>query len=160
MRSLPPDPGSRHTSILRPQSLLFACSGNAIRSPMAEGIARHLLGRDIYVASAGVRPSEPDPFAAAVMDEIGLSLARHKPHTFEDLEDAMFDVILTLSPEAHHWALEMTRTMAVEVSYWPTPDPTAVFGTRDQKLAAYREVRDLLWKRIRDTFGQGRMGTV
>jgi protein-tyrosine-phosphatase len=160
MLALPPDPGQSRPAILRPQSLLFTCSGNAIRSPMAERIARHLIGREIYVASAGVRPSAPDPFAAVVMDEIGIGLAGHRPHTFEDLEDAMFDLILTLSPEAHHWALEMTRTMAVAVVYWPTPDPTAVFGTREQRLAAYRDVRDLLWNRIRETFAPGRMGSV
>ncbi len=146
--------------IARPQSLLFACSGNAIRSPMAEGIARRLLGREIYTASAGVRPSAPDPFAIAVMDEIGIDLAGHRPHSFEDLEDAMFDAIITLSPEAHHWALELTRTMAVQVIYWPTPDPTAVFGTRDQRLAAYRSVRDHLWKRILETFGRRPSGSV
>lgn len=134
----------------RPQSLLFACSCNAVRSPMAEGLARRLFGREIFIASAGVRPSEPDHFAIAVMDEIGVDISKHKPHTFADLEDDAFDVIITLSPEAHHTALEYTRTSAVEVIYWPTLDATAVMGSRETMLGAYRGVRDGLDKRIRE----------
>ena len=134
----------------RPQSLLFACTTNTVRSPMAEGLAKHLFGREIYIASAGVRPIEPDHFAIAVMDEIGVDISKHKPHTFADLEDDSFDVIITLSPEAHHTALEYTRTSAVEVIYWPTIDATAVQGSREQMLEAYRNVRDGLQKRIKD----------
>ena len=133
----------------RPQSVLFACSHNAVRSPMAEAAARHYFGRDIYFASAGIRPAELDPFAVAVMDEIGIDIAHHKPHTFEDLEDSSFDLIVTLSPEAHHKALEFTRAMAVDVVYWPTIDPTAVDGARETRLDAYRAVRDGLIGRIR-----------
>jgi len=134
----------------RPQSLLFACSCNAVRSPMAEGLARRLFGREIFFASAGVRAIEPDHFAIAVMDEIGVDISKHKPHTFADLEDDGFDVIITLSPEAHHTALEYTRTSAVEVIYWPTLDATAVMGSRETMLDAYRGVRDGLDKRIKD----------
>lgn len=134
----------------RPQSLLFACTTNTVRSPMAEGIAKHLFGRQIYIASAGVRPIEPDHFAIAVMDEIGIDISKHKPHTFADLEDDSFDVIVTLSPEAHHTALEYTRAAAVHVVYWPTIDATAVQGSREQMLDAYRAVRDGLMKRIKD----------
>ena len=134
----------------RPQALLFACTTNTVRSPMAEGIAKHLFGREIYIASAGVRPIEPDHFAIAVMDEIGIDISKHKPHTFDDLEDDSFDVIITLSPEAHHTALEYTRTSAVEVIYWPTIDATAVQGSREQMMDAYRDVRDGLQNRIKD----------
>jgi protein-tyrosine-phosphatase len=134
----------------RPQSLLFACTTNTVRSPMAEGIAKHLFGRQIYIASAGVRPIEPDHFAIAVMDEIGIDISKHKPHTFADLEDDSFDVIVTLSPEAHHTALEYTRTAAVHVVYWPTIDATAVQGSREQMMDAYRAVRDGLMKRIKE----------
>jgi protein-tyrosine-phosphatase len=138
------------TAARRPQSLLFACTTNTVRSPMAEGIAKHLFGREIYIASAGVRPIEPDHFAIAVMDEIGIDISKHRPHTFADLEDDGFDVIITLSPEAHHTALEYTRTSAVEVIYWPTIDATAVQGSREQMMDAYRAVRDGLMKRIKD----------
>ena len=137
-------------AVKRPQSVLFACTFNAVRSPMAEGIARHLFGRDIFVASVGVKPGEPDPFAIAAMDEIGIDIAKHKPHGFDDLEDDSFDLIVSLSPEAHHTALEYTRTMAVDVVYWPTIDPTAAQGSREQMLEAYRGVRDGLQKRIKE----------
>jgi Protein-tyrosine-phosphatase len=136
------------------QSVLFMCAHNAVRSPMAEGIARHYFGSSVYVASAGVRPDELDPFAVAVMEEIGIDVARHRPQTLEDLEDAGFDLIVTLSPEAHHRALELTRTLAVEVEYWPTLDATVVHGAREQRLEAYRGVRDGLVERIRQRFAR------
>jgi protein-tyrosine-phosphatase len=136
-----------------PGAVLFACNMNAIRSPMASAILRHLTARRIYVRSAGVRPGEPDPFAIAVMDEIGIDIAKHRPVTIEELEDTSFDLIITLAPEAHHKALELTRTMAVEVEYWPTMDPSAASGNRAQILAAYRGVRDQLFERIKVRFG-------
>lgn len=144
----------------RPQSVLFACTMNAVRSPMAEAIARNLYGREIYFASAGVRAGEPDGFAMAVMDDYGVDISRHKPHTFEDLEDTSFDLIVTLSPEAHHRALEFTRTMAVDVVYWPTIDPTVTQGSRDHVLAAYAAVRDQLEQRIQKLLDRGPMGSV
>jgi Protein-tyrosine-phosphatase len=136
----------------RPGAILFMCGWNAIRSPMAEAIAKRLLPSDIYVRSAGVRSGERDPFVDVVLDEIGLSIPRHQPRTLDDLEDDYFDVIITLTPEAHHAALELTRSNAVEVIYWPTMDPTAATGSREQRLDAYRAVRDHLWKRIEEQF--------
>ena len=137
------------------QAVLFACGLNAVRSPMAAALLRQMLGGALYVGSAGVRKGELDPFASAVMDEIGIDINSHGPITFEELEDLEglnFDLIVTLSPEAHHRALELTRTLAVEVEYWPTPDPTLVEGSRDQRLAAYRAVRDALVQKIRERF--------
>lgn len=116
---------------------------------MAEGIARQLFGREVYFASAGLRAGELDPFAVSAMDEIGVDIAKHRPRTFDDLEDDSFDMIVSLSPEAHHRALEFTRSMAIEAIYWPTLDPTAVQGSREQMLEAYRGVRDQLDQRIR-----------
>ncbi len=139
-----------------PQAVLFACGLNAVRSPMAAALFRELFGKTAYVASAGVQKGEPDPFAAAVMAEIGIDIARHKPATFEDLEDLEglnFDLIVTLSPPAHHKALELTHRIAADVEYWPTADPTAAEGNREQRLAAYREVRDQLMERIRSALG-------
>lgn len=144
----------------RPQSVLFACTHNAIRSPMAEAIARHFFGREIWVASAGLRPGELDGFAIAAMEEIGIDLSKHKPRVFEDLEDASFDVIVSLSPEAHHRALEFTRTLAVEVVYWPTPDPSATHGSREQVMDAYRAVRDRLMAKIKQELGWRPQGAV
>ena len=110
----------------RPQSVLFACTFNAIRSPMAEALAKQAFGREAYFQSVGLRLGEPDAFAAAVMAEVGLDISKHRPRTFDDLEDMSFDLIVSLSPEAHHRALEFTRTMAVDVVYWPTLEPTAI----------------------------------
>jgi protein-tyrosine-phosphatase len=140
----------------RPQSVLFACGMNSIRSPIAMALFRHLFGKRIYTGSAGVKPGEPDPFAVAVMEEIGLDISKHKPQTFEQLEDwegLNFDLIVTLSPEAHHKALDLTRTLAADVEYWPTPDPSDIGDTREQKLEAYRTVRDQLMDKIRARFG-------
>lgn len=135
--------------------MLFACTLNAVRSPMAEAILKHLRGKNIYVDSVGLKPSETDGFAIAVMDELGFDIGKHKPKTFDQLEDSSFDLIVTLSPEAHHKALEWSRHMAAEVEYWPTFDATAIEGDRERKLEAYREVRDLLMKRIRERFPPG-----
>ena len=136
-----------------PGALLFACTENSVRSPMAAGIAKHLYGNRVFITSCGVKPSERDPFVTAVMDEIGIDLSKHRPQSFDDLEDSSFDIVISLSPEAHHRALEMTRTMAIEAEYWPTFDPTAVQGSREQIMDAYREVRDGLMRRIRQRFG-------
>lgn len=141
--------------ILRPQSVLFACSENVVRSAMAEALTRSLLGRSIYVDSAGVRAGAVNPFTTAVLMEIGIDRSRHRPKTFDDLEDAGFDLIVTLSPEAHHRALEFVRNMAVDVKYWPTIDPSAVEGSRAAILDAFRMVRDTLDARLRAVFGAG-----
>lgn len=141
---------------VRPQAVLFACGFNSVRSPMAAAIFRHLFGRTSYTGSAGVRRGEVDPFAVAVMDEIGLDIGTHHPMTFEELEDwegLNFDLIVTLTPEAHHKALELTRTIAADVEYWPTADPTVQDGSREQRLDAYRDVRDSLLRRIKLRFG-------
>ena len=135
-----------------PGSVLFCCTRNAIRSPMAEGILKMLHGRRIFVDSAGVRGAEVNGFAVAVMDEIGLDLTRHRAKTFGELEDTSFDLIVSLSPEAQHRAVEMTRTMAAEIEFWNTMDPSIVEGHREVRLDAYRQVRDGLMARIQARF--------
>ncbi|HEX2728002.1 MAG TPA: low molecular weight phosphatase family protein [Beijerinckiaceae bacterium] len=128
------------------------CARNAVRSPMAEALARHYFGKSVYVQSAGVRTSDADPFMVAVLDEIGIDASKHRPRTLAELEEwegVNFDLIITLAPEAHHAALELTRTVAADVEYWPTVDPTIVQGSRQQLLDAYRDVRDGLSLRIR-----------
>ncbi|MDN4986973.1 low molecular weight phosphatase family protein [Bradyrhizobium sp. WYCCWR 13022] len=140
-----------------PQSVLFACAMNSVRSPMAASLLQHMFPQGLYVKSAGARKGELDPFAVAVMAELDQDISTHKPQTFEELEDwegLNFDLIITLSPEAHHKALELTRTLAADVEYWPTQDPTIIEGSRDQKLAAYREVCDQLLMRIRRRFAK------
>jgi protein-tyrosine-phosphatase len=139
------------------QAVLFTCAMNAIRSPMAEALARHYFGRSVYVQSAGVRRGELDPFAVASLDEIGIDASRHKPRSLEELEEnegLNFDLIITLSPEAHHKVLDMTRSLAADVEYWPMPDPSIVQGSRDQKLDAYRQVRESLQRKIHARLGR------
>lgn len=135
-----------------PGSVLFCCTANALRSPMAEGLLKRLHGRRIYVDSAGLRAEPTDAFAIAVMDEIGIDMAQHRPKSFEDLEDSSFDLIVSLSPEAQHHAVEMTRTMACDVEFWNTLDPSIIEGSRETRLQAYRQVRDSLMKRIQERF--------
>jgi protein-tyrosine-phosphatase len=140
-----------------PQAVLFSCALNSVRSPMAESLLQHMFPQALYVKSAGVKRGILDPFAVAVMAELGQDISGHKPQTFEDLEDwegLNFDLIITLSPEAHHKALELTRTLAADVEYWPTHDPTSADGNREQKLEAYREVCDGLLLRIRKRFSK------
>ncbi|MBV9456674.1 MAG: low molecular weight phosphatase family protein [Bradyrhizobium sp.] len=140
-----------------PQSVLFACGFNSVRSPMAERLLQQMFPHSLYVKSAGVKKGELDPFAVAVMAELGQDISSHKPTTFEELEDwegLNFDLIITLSPEAHHKALDLTRTLAADVEYWPTHDPTNADGSREQKLDAYREVCDTLSMRIRKRFAK------
>lgn len=139
-----------------PHAVLFACSQNSVRSAMAAAMFRRLFGNVSYSRSAGARKGEVDPFAIAVMDEIGIDLSKHRPRTFEELEDVdglNFDLIVTLAPEAHHRALELTRTLAVDVEYWPTLDPTVVEGSREQRLDSYRNLRDQLMAQIKHRFG-------
>ena len=149
-----------------PGAVLFACNFNQVRSPMAEALLKRLVGRQVYVDSCGLkRPPvafddehEPiaasiDPFAQAVMAELGDDLARHRPKTFDELEDNSFDLVISLTPEAQHRAVELARSRAAEIEYWPTPDPTITEGSREVRLSAYRQVRDALARRIAQRFG-------
>lgn len=135
-----------------PSAVLFCCTMNSVRSPMAEAILKQIHGQRIFVDSVGVRAQEIDGFVIAVMDEIGIDMGKHKSKTFDDLEDESFDLIISLSPEAQHKAVDMTRTMACDVEFWNTMDPSIVEGSREERLEAYRAVRDGLMKRIRQRF--------
>lgn len=140
------------------QSVLFVCAMNAVRSPLAESIARHYFGKSLYIQSAGVKKGETDAFAVAVLDELGIDARKHKPRTLDELEEwegLSFDLIVTLSPEAHHRALDLTRTLAADVEYWPSADPTIVQGSREQRLDAYRDLRDGLIARILERLKAG-----
>ena len=139
-----------------PGAVLFACNQNRVRSPMAEGLMKLWFGAQVYVDSCGLRQDEEpgaDPFAIAVMDELGVDLSRHRPKTFGDLEDDNFDVVIALTSEAQHRAMELARGRAVELEFWPTADPTLALGPRESVLEAYRAARDALAERIRERFG-------
>ncbi|MBL8570411.1 MAG: arsenate reductase ArsC [Phreatobacter sp.] len=144
-----------------PQAVLFACTMNQVRSPMAAAIMKHFFGNRVFIESAGVHKGEHDPFVDAVMDEIGIDTQKTRPKTIEELEEwegLNFDLVVTLAPDAHHKALDLTRTLDMDVEYWPTPDPTTAQGSREQVLDAYRQVRDMLMQRIRQRFPKTAMG--
>ena len=138
-----------------PSAILFACNMNSIRSPMAEGLLKFLQGDRIFIDSVGVRSREIDGFTVAVMDEIGIDISKHNPKSFDDLEDSYFDLVISLSPEAQHKALEMTRVMACNVEFWNTFDPSLIESeNRETILEAYRQVRDQLLVRLKNRFPQ------
>jgi protein-tyrosine-phosphatase len=135
-----------------PGSVLFACTLNSIRSPMAAAMLRKLHGRRVFVDSVGVRTAPVDPFAVAVMAEIGVDIKDHQAKSFDELEDTSFDIVISLSPDAQHTAVELTRSVACDVEFWPVLDPTGMEGNREETLNAYRMVRDQLQKRILERF--------
>ena len=138
-----------------PGAVLFACNHNRVRSPMAERLMKLMFGDRVYVDSCGLRhdeDDEPDPFAVAVMDELGADMRRHHAKTFDQLEDDSFDLVISLTPEAQHRAVEMARGRAAEIEYWPIHDPTLTEGSRQARLEAYRMVRDSLAQRIARRF--------
>jgi len=139
-----------------PDAVLFCCTMNAVRSPMAEGLMKALYGTTAYVDSVGVRAGEPDGFVVAVMQELGIDISHHKAKSFEELNDGSFDLIIAMSPEAQHHAVEMTRTMACDVEFWNTLDPTIIEGSREDRLTAYRQVRDQIRRRLENRFGRPR----
>ncbi|MBV2360386.1 low molecular weight phosphatase family protein [Thalassococcus sp. CAU 1522] len=143
-----------------PQSVLFCCDHNAVRSPMAEGIMKKLFGTDTYVQSVGVRNDlEIDGFAIAACKEIGVELARHRSRSFEELEQmgealSGFDLIVALSPASQRAALDLTRYYHLTVEYWPVMDPTGIGETREQKLNAYRQTRDQIVDRLKQKWAE------
>jgi protein-tyrosine-phosphatase len=131
-----------------PGSILFACTHNSIRSPMAEALMKYLHGGRVFVDSVGVRAEPVDPFAVAVLDEIGIDLSKHRSKSFDDLQDDYFDLVISLSPEAQHRAVELTRTSSCEIEFWPTMDPSVITGHREVQLEAYRNLRDDLLRKL------------
>ncbi|MFP4328794.1 MAG: low molecular weight phosphatase family protein [Paracoccaceae bacterium] len=145
-----------------PQSVLFCCDHNAVRSPMAEGIMKKFYGHDTYVQSVGVKSeAEIDGFAIAVCAEIGVELSRHRARSFDEMEQwgddlSSFDLVVALSPASRHRALELTRFFHLDVDYWPIMDPTAVGETREAKLDAYRQARDQIVAKLIQRWGPPR----
>ena len=143
-----------------PQSILFCCDHNAVRSPMAEGIMKKLYGTDTYVQSVGViNDLEIDGFSIAVCDEIGVELSRHRSRSFDEMERwgddlSSFDLIVALSPASQRRALELTRLFHLTVEYWPILDPTGIGETREMKLVSYRQTRDQILSKLREKWGQ------
>lgn len=126
---------------------------------MAEGLMKHLYGRQAYVQSAGVKSDmDIDGFAIAVCAEIGVEIANHRARSFDEMQawgDDLggFDLIVALSPASQRQALELTRVFHLEVEYWPIMDPTGLAEGREAKLAAYRQTRDQIIDRMTRRFG-------
>ena len=143
-----------------PQSILFCCDHNAVRSPMAEGIMKKLYGTGTYVQSVGViNDLEIDGFSIAVCDEIGVELSRHRSRSFDEMERwgddlSSFDLIVALSPASQRRALELTHLFHLTVEYWPILDPTGIGETREMKLVSYRQTRDQIESKLREKWGQ------
>ena len=143
----------------QPQSVLFCCDHNAVRSPMAEALMKKLYGMDIYVQSAGVMNDlEIDGFAIAVCAEIDVELERHRSRSFEEMQEwgddlSGFDLIIALSPASQRMALDLTRLYHLQVEYWPIMDPTGLGNNRDQKLESYRQSRDQIRDKLVERFG-------
>ena len=129
-------------------SVLFCCTYNAVRSPMAEGIMKKLYGENIFVDSVGVHAGRSDPFIIEVMKEIEVDISNHKPKSFEHLSGQSFDYVISLSPNAQHKAVDLTRYMSCELLFWNTFNPTYIEGSRDIKVNAYRNVRNDLDRQI------------
>jgi protein-tyrosine-phosphatase len=145
-----------------PQSVLFCCDHNSVRSPMAEGIMKKLYGTATYVQSAGVKGElEVDGFAIAVCQEIGVELSRHRTRSFDQMEEwgddlSSFDLIVALSPASQRRALDLTRHVHLEIDYWPILDPTGLGESREAKLGSYRQARDQILARLTEKFGEPR----
>lgn len=143
-----------------PQSVLFCCDHNAVRSPMAEGIMKKLYGTDIYVQSVGVKNDlEIDGFSIAVCQELGVELSRHRSRSFDEMEEwgddlSSFDLVIALSPASQRRALELTRYFHLDVEYWPILDPTGLGENREAKLTQYRAARDQITHRLKERFGE------
>lgn len=155
---MPEPPGTTR----QPDAVLFCCNFNQVRSPMAEALLKRFAGTGIFVDSCGLRRAafdpdedemEVDPLAAEVMSELGVDLRRHRCKVFDELEDDSFDLVISLTPEAQHRAVELARGRSADIEYWPTLDPTLTEGSREHRLETYRQVRDGLAARIAKRFG-------
>lgn len=142
-----------------PQSVLFCCDHNAVRSPMAEGIMKKLYGTECYIQSVGVKNDlEIDGFSITVCAELGVELSRHRSRSFDEMEDwgddlSSFDLVLALSPASQRRVLDLTQFFHIEVEYWPILDPTGLGDARDVRLTAYRQARDQIVQRLTERFG-------
>jgi protein-tyrosine-phosphatase len=143
----------------RPSAVLFACNLNRVRSPLAAALARGRYGGAMLVESCGLQPADTvDPFVVAVADELGLDISDHEPKDFEAVQDTAFDLVISLTPEAHERALALMSGRSTEVEYWPVSDPTLVEGARDQRIEAYRQTRDEIDRRLYARFGSPTAG--
>ena len=142
-----------------PQSILFCCDHNSVRSPMAEGIMKKFYGTGTYVQSVGVKGDlEIDGFAIAVCQELGVELSRHRSRGFDELEEwgdtlSSFDLIVALTPTSRETACQLTRVFHLDVEYWPIFDPSGQGENRETKLESYRKARDEIIEKLTERWG-------
>ncbi|WP_280177636.1 arsenate reductase ArsC [Arsenicitalea aurantiaca] len=129
--------------------MLFVCSMNSVRSPIAAALARRLYPGRLIARSAGVRSGKADGFVHEVMEEIGVDMSVHTPHTMDELIANHFDLVVTLSGDAPEAVARRGLEMGT-IEHWPMDDPAAVEGNREAVLAAYRTLRDTLQLRLRE----------
>jgi uncharacterized protein (UPF0262 family)/protein-tyrosine-phosphatase len=130
-------------------TVLFVCSMNAVRSPIAAALARQAFPGRIITRSVGVNGGKADQFVHEVMEEIGIDMSVHTPHILDELVANRFDLVITLSDDAPD-AVARKGLDAGAVETWTMPDPSLVEGNRETVLGAYRDLRDHLLRRVRE----------
>lgn len=146
-------------ALSQPNSVLFCCDHNAVRSPMAEGIMKKLYGKSIYIQSAGVKNDlEIDGFAISVCAELGVELSRHQSRSFDEMQEwgddlSSYDLVVALSPASQRRVLDLTRLYHMDIEYWPIMDPTGLGEGREVRLKSYRQTRDQIYTQLLERFG-------
>ena len=135
---------------IRPRHILFLCVANSARSPMAEGIARSLAPQEVRVSSAGSSPSSVRPQAMQVLKEIDIDISGHRSKGLDAVDAASVDAVITLCAEEVCPAF-LGKAHRI---HWGLPDPAAVTGSEETRLAAFRKVRDELLRRLKVLFGK------
>ncbi len=132
----------------RPRHVLFLCLANSARSQMAEGIARALAPAGVKVSSAGSAPSHLNPLAVRALAEIGVDISGQRSKSVDEILPGDVDVVVTLCAEEVCPAF-LGKAQRV---HWGLPDPAAASRTDDEKLKAFRDVRDELRRRLEAVF--------
>lgn len=134
--------------------VLILCTGNCVRSQMAEGLLRHLGGDAFEVHSAGSRPNGyVSPLAIEAMREIGIDISAHRSKSVSEFARQHFDTVITVCDSAAEECPVFPG--APERIHWSIWDPSAAIGSREEKLAAFRQVRDELASRLRGFLASG-----
>ena len=136
-----------------PGSVLFACTHNMIRSPMAEAMMKARFPGKVFVDSCGIHPGSMDSFTVQVMAEMDIDVSRHEPKNFNDLQDGYFDLVVCFSEESHAIAKDFVKGKSMELEFWPIYDAGLTSENQQLRLDAYRMVRDAIADRLGERFG-------
>ena len=132
--------------------VLFVCTHNSARSQMAEGLLRHLLGDRYEAASAGTEPGGVRPLAVAAMAELGIDISGQRSKSIDQFLSDRFDYVITVCDQARESCPVFPN--AARQLHWSLPDPSQAEGDEQERLRAFRAVRDELRRRIEATFGE------